>query len=185
VIEIDDSKVDLTNFIGNVIDLGMTISSRPRCPPTPPICLSSLKYPVEHPEFHGTISDEEIWKSTLNHDNYPCIMVIKCGSGSGLTVGRLNIIRSLTRVYFNGHPSQMSKEFAISPRNSESGAFSGHGDSGSESAVVDGKGRFAGLLTGGAGVSEVSDCTYLTSINFLLKRMLEHGLQTDLSSYHV
>jgi hypothetical protein len=73
---------------------------------------------------------------------------------------------------------QMSKEVTVLPCNSKSGAFSRPGDSGS--AVVDGKGRFAGLLVGGAGVTEVFDCTYLTSINFLLKRMLEHGLKANL-----
>ena len=73
----------------------------------------------------------------------------------------------------------MSKEVAVLPYNSKSDAFSGPGDSGS--AVIDGKGRFAGLLTGGAGNTEDFDCTYLTSINFLLKRMLEHGLKANLS----
>ena len=74
----------------------------------------------------------------------------------------------------------MSKEAAILPRNSKSGAFSRPGDSGS--AVIDRKGRFAGLLTGSAGVTEVFDCTYLT-INFLLKLTLEHGLKANLSPW--
>ncbi|KAF8337997.1 uncharacterized protein EI90DRAFT_3041264, partial [Cantharellus anzutake] len=185
VIEIDDSKVDFSNFVGNVIDLGTIIpideftawmSPHPTNPP-------SFKYPGNRLlKFYGTISDEEMWKlgpKTVDHHNDPSIMVIKRGYGSGLTVGRLNTIRSFTRVYFKGQPSQMSKEVAVLPRNSESGAFSKLGDSGS--VVVDGKGRFAGLLTGGAGVTEASDCTYLTSINFLLKRMLEHGLKANLS----
>ena len=29
--------------------------------------------------------------------------------------------------------------------------------------------------------TDMSDCTYVTSINFLLKRMLEHGLKANLS----
>jgi hypothetical protein len=113
-----------------------------------------------------------------NNLNDPCIMVIKRGSGSGLTVGRLNTICSFTRVCIKDKLSEMSMEVAVLPRNSKSGGFSRPGDSGS--AVIDGKGRFAGLLTGGAGVTDVSDCTYLTSINFLLKRMLEHGLKANL-----
>ena len=184
VIEIDDSKVDSTNFVGNVIDLGTTIPidefmawmfPHPANPP-------SFKYPGNRLlKFSGTISDEEMYKpgpKTLDHDNDPCIMVIKRGYGSDLTVGRLNNLRSFTRVYLKGQSGQMSKEVAVLPRNTKSGAFSGPGDSGS--AVVDGKGRLAGLLTGGAGVTEVFDCTYLTSINFLLKRMLEHGLKANL-----
>jgi len=184
VIKVDNSKIDSTNFVGNVIDLGTTIPidefttwmfPHPANP-------SSFKYPGNRLlKFSGTISDGEMWKpspKTLDHNNDPCIMVIKRGNASGLTVGCLNTIRSFTRVYFKDQPSQMSKEVAVLPRNSKSGAFSRPGDSGS--AVVDGKGRLAGLLTGGAGVTEVSDCTYLTSIDFILKRMLEHGLKANL-----
>jgi hypothetical protein len=186
VIEIDDSKIDSTNFVGNVIDLGTAFPIEEftawMCPPGTPANLPSFKYPGNRLlEFYGTISDEEMWKpspKTLNHENDLCVMVIKRGSASDLTVGRLNNIRSFTRVYFKGLPGQMSKEVAVLPRNSKSGAFSCPGDSGS--AVVDGKGRLAGLLTGGAGVTEVFDCTYLTSINFLLKRMLEYGLEANL-----
>jgi hypothetical protein len=184
VIEIDNSKVDSTNFVGNVIDLGTTIPideftawmfPHPTNPP-------SFKYPGNRLlKFSSTISDKEMWNpdpKTLDHNNDPCIMVIKRGYASDLTVGRLNTIRSFTRVYFKGQPGRMSREVAVLPRNSKSGAFSRPGDSGS--AVVDGKGRFAGLLTGGAGVTDVSDCTYLTSINFLLKRMLEYGIKANL-----
>ena len=73
----------------------------------------------------------------------------------------------------------MSKEVAVLPRSSKSGPFSKPDDSGS--AVIDGRGRIAGLLTGGAGVTDVSDCTYVTSINFLTKRMSERGLKANLS----
>jgi hypothetical protein len=184
VIEINDSKVDSTNFVGNAIDLGTTIpidvftAGMFPHPANPPL----FKYPGNRLlKFSGTISDEEMYKSgpkTLDHNNDPCIMVIKRSYASDLTVGRLNNIRSFTRVYFKGQSGQMSKEVTVLPRNSKSGAFSRPGDSGS--AVIDGKGRFAGLLIGGAGVTEVFDCTYLTSINFLLKRMLEHGLKANL-----
>lgn len=184
VIEIDNSKVSLTNFVGNVMDLGTTIPidefTAWMCPhpANPP----SFKYPGNRLlKFSSTISDEEMWKpgpKTLNHDNDLCIMVIKRGCTSDLTVGCLNTVRSFTKVYFKGQPSQVSKEVAVLPHNSKYGAFSRLGDSGS--AVVDGKGRFAGLLTGGAGVTEVFDCTYLTSINFLLKCMLKYGLKANL-----
>ncbi|KAI0002172.1 hypothetical protein BJV74DRAFT_882269 [Russula compacta] len=178
-------RLDLSNFLSNVIDLGTTIpvdefpawmSPRPANPP-------SLKHSGNHLlKFYSTISDEEMWKpspKTLDHDHDPCIMVIKRGYASDLTVGRINTIHLFTRVYFKGQPGQVSKEVTALPRNSKSGAFSGPGDSGS--AVVDGKGRFVGLLTGGAGVTEVSDCTYLTSTNFLLMRMFKHGLRANLS----
>ncbi|KAG2078877.1 hypothetical protein BDR04DRAFT_1137768 [Suillus decipiens] len=184
VIEIDNYKINSTNFVGNAIDLGITIpfqtltSWMRNHSPNP----SSLEYPWNRLlEFHDTISDEEMWKpsqKTVNHNNDPYIMVIKRVYASGLAVGRLNTIRSFTRIYFEGQLGQMSKEVAIFPRNYKSGAFSEPGDSGS--AVVDGKGRFAGSLTCGAGVADAFDCTYITSINFLVKRMLEYGLEADL-----
>jgi len=55
------------------------------------------------------------------------------------------------------------------------GPFSEPGDSGL--AVVDGKGRLAGLITSGTGIVEVFDCTYST---FLPQRMLKHGFHANI-----
>ncbi len=164
VVEIDDAKVDSTNFVGNVIDPGTTVPmnefiDRMYQHPSNP---HSFNYPGNRLlKFYNTIPDEETWKPSegvVDHNNDPCIMVMKRGYASDLTIGCLNSIRSFTRFYFKGQPGQMSKAVAILPRNSNSGAFSKPGDSGS--AVVDGKGRLAGLLTGGSGA-----CSYVTSIN--------------------
>jgi len=182
VIKIDDSKIDLTNFVGNVIDLGTTISvgnftvwMDPHRA-NPPL----FEYPGNRLlKFSGTISDEEMWRpssKTLKRDND--LMVIKRGYASDLTIGRLNTARSFTRVSFNGQPGQTSKGVAILLRNYKANAFSNPGDSGS--AVIDGKGRLAGLLTGGAGANEEFDCSYVTSIDFILKRMLEYGIEANL-----
>ena len=182
VIEIDSSKVDLTNFIGNVIDLS-TVNRNKFTAWMYPNATNphSFKYPDNGLlKVSGTIPDEEMWKlspRTLDHDNDPCIMVIQCGCTSDLTVGRLNGIRSFTRYCSKGQ-AHISKEIAVLPRNSDSGVFSCGGDSGSP--VVDGKGRLAGMITGGAGDTIVSDCTYCTSINFLKMRMLEYGLEANL-----
>ena len=51
------------------------------------------------------------------------------------------------------------------PHTFKSDAFSEGGDSGE--AVINGLGVVAGMLTGGGGASEVSDCTYVTPISFL------------------
>ena len=56
---VDDSKVDATNFVGNVIDLGTATSLLPRHSPTPPtrhqtVSSSSLKYSLKanlYPSF--------------------------------------------------------------------------------------------------------------------------------------
>jgi hypothetical protein len=129
--------------------------------------------------FFGFIPDEDMWKpnpNALDHENDPVIMVMKRGHASGLTVGRLNTIRSFTRYCFEDGDEEgiMSNVVTVLPRSSKSGPFSKPGDP--CSSVVDGKGRISGLLTGGAGVS---DCTYLTSINFLHERMAMHGLEAN------
>lgn len=73
-----------------------------------------------------------------------------------MTVGRANNIFSYTRVY-SGNITGVSKEWAILPFDNRSGPFSDKGDSGA--AVVDGHGRIGGLLTGGAGPTEIPDIT--------------------------
>jgi len=56
---------------------------------------------------------------------------------------------------------------AIVPLNKESGPFSKKGDSGF--VVVDGLGRIAGILTGGSGLTDSSDLTYVTPIEFIME----------------
>ena len=185
VIEVSKAKVNKTNFTGNAIDLG-AISSKD---------LKSWMYPhisnphsFDYPEdrllkITGTISDKEMGKPssrTIDQQGDPCIMVIQRGYASGLTVGRLNNIRSFRRTYFEGIPGQMSKEVAVFPRDSKAGPFSKCGDSGA--AVVDGRGRLAGILMGGTGggTISISDCTYVTSINFILDRLSHYGLKANL-----
>ena len=131
--------------------------------------------------FSGTVSDEEMRSpppGTRGQENDPVIMVLKNGNTSGLTVGRLNNIRSFVRHYFKGEPGETSKEVAVLPRSSESGAFSATGDSGS--VVVDGKGRVCGMLIGGDGATDVSDVAFVTSISFLLKRLREQGINANI-----
>ncbi|KAF8333698.1 hypothetical protein F5887DRAFT_993030 [Amanita rubescens] len=171
VVKVDASKINATNFVGNVIDLGIDVTMQnftswmfPQAGNPP-----SFKYPGNRlHELSGFIPDEEMWKSDpkiLGHDNDPAIMVMKRGHATGLTVGQLNTMRSFARYYFDDEfhlpkddvSLMMSKEVSVLPRNSKSGPFSEPGDSGS--SVVDGKGRIAGLMTGGAGDTNVSDCT--------------------------
>ncbi|KAI6095387.1 hypothetical protein F5141DRAFT_1221984 [Pisolithus sp. B1] len=156
VIEEEKSKLDSTNFTGNVIDLSTDIDideftawMYPHLTNPP-----SFEYPGDcvH-KVHGTIPDVEILKPNPNaHDHEPntVIMVMKHGQGTGLTVRCLNTICSFTRHYFKGEP-----------------------------AVVDAKGRLAGLLTGGAGTTNMSDCTYIMSISFIYKHMLLNSLEAN------
>ena len=183
VVEILPSLISKLNFIGNAIDLGSVEVDE----------LTAWMYPhnanphsFEYPgdrllRFFGTVPDEEMYKpdsKTKDQDNDPVIMVLKNGNTTGLTVGRLNTIRAFTRTYFKNEPGKMAKGIAVLPRTSKSSPFSEKGDSGS--VVVDGKGRVCGILTGGDGATDVSDCTFVTSINFIVKRLRAHGIQANI-----
>lgn len=183
VVQIEPSMISKLNFICNAIDLGsvdvdeLTAWMYPH-PANP----TSFKYPIDRLlRFSGTVSDQEMFRpnpKNKDHDNDPVIMVLKKGNTSDLTVGRLNTIRAFTREYFEGKPGEMSKEVGVLPRNSKSGPFSYRGDSGS--VVIDGKGRVCGILTGGDGATDVSDCTYVTSINFLIKRLADYKIKANI-----
>lgn len=166
VIEVEPSKVNASNFDGNVIDLGTRIPAI-RNPTT-------FKYPDNRLlMLRGTISDDEMrHPAAFDQNGDKCLMVIKRGKTTGLTIGRANIFSYTRQIFGHGDP-QISKEWTILPLDTKSGAFSDKGDSGS--VIVDGRGRIGGLLTG-TGVTTSSDITYATPIDFLLKRMQENGL---------
>ncbi|KAG9019614.1 hypothetical protein FRB90_012460 [Tulasnella sp. 427] len=178
VIEIDASKIDKGNFKGNAIDLGTLIPVgefvRMICPNY--MNDRTFKYPAfRNLKLQGTIPYDEM-RSPRALDQYgkPCLMVVKRGYGSGLTVGRANNFFSYVRSYMDDGSVQTSKEWAILPRDSKSRSFAEQGDSGS--VIVDGSGRIGGLLTGGAGDPDDLDITYATPIDFLLKSMEQNGL---------
>ncbi|KDR77004.1 hypothetical protein GALMADRAFT_155693 [Galerina marginata CBS 339.88] len=183
VIEIYPSMIGKLNFVGNIMDLSslprhkLKMSIKPH--QSPPGNLPSFKYPLLR--FSGTISDEEMFSPNTkfkHQDNDPVIMVIKNGGMSNLTVGRLNNIRAFVREYVNDQPGEMSKELCVLPRDHKSGPFSARGDSGS--AVIDGIGRVCGIITGGDGSTDNNDCTFVTSINFLLKRLQSFGIDANI-----
>ncbi|KAH9947232.1 hypothetical protein B0H21DRAFT_821995 [Amylocystis lapponica] len=183
VVEMHPTKIGKLNFIGNAIDLGsievgkLTAWMHPH-----PASLSSFEYPGDRLlRCSGTVSDQEMFRPdprNKDHDDDPVIMVLKNGKTSKLTVGRLNTIRAFVREHNNGVAGKMSKEISVMPRNSKSGPFSKPGDSGS--VVIDATGRICGILTGGDGATGVSDCTFVTSINFLVKRLAAFGIKANI-----
>ncbi|KAH8111913.1 hypothetical protein DFH11DRAFT_556970 [Phellopilus nigrolimitatus] len=185
VIEIDGSKIDASNFNGNAIDLLTHVPvDKFTAMMHPPNAKNarSFSYPFDRLlRLKDTIPEDEMRRpAAADQNGEPGLMVLKRGGASGLTVGRANNICSYARYYPPYYINdETSKEWAILPRNSESGPFSKNGDSGS--VVVDGRGRMGGLLTGGTGrhasLSESQlDITYATPVDFILKRMQEHGL---------
>ncbi|EGO23607.1 hypothetical protein SERLADRAFT_416027 [Serpula lacrymans var. lacrymans S7.9] len=177
IIEVDGDKIDKLNFKGNVIDLGTEIPAREfteKMYPNPRN-RTSFKYPTDRLlRLWGTIPDEEMRRPTmLDQNEEQCLMVIKNGSASGVTIGRATGIMSYICEYFNDGNHYTSKEWTIIPCDTKSGVFSTPGDSGA--VVVDGIGRVGGLLTGGAGTTDSSDITYATPISFLLKSIKANG----------
>jgi hypothetical protein len=204
VIEVDPLKVTVeTNFKGNVMYLGTApVALENEMNPDPG---NRARFEFEFPESHllklgGIISDEDM----RNPDEL--LVVMKRGKTSGLTVGHANNVVSLTRRYEDAGPNGVSKEWAILARDGTSAAFSlkekhgiafsDRGDSGA--AVVDGRGRIGGLITGGVGrhilkldaygrivesepapVGAAVDITYATPMSFILQRLEHAGFAVD------
>ncbi|KAF8995984.1 hypothetical protein BDQ17DRAFT_1429957 [Cyathus striatus] len=145
LIELDRSKINWSNFRGNVVDLGMT-----------------------EDEF-GVVPEDELTRPR-NQDKtgQPYIKLIKNGGGTKTSVGFGNGIKSFVREYFSDGTEQTSLEFAILAQEKHS-VFSNQGDSGA--VIVDSEGRAAALLIGGCGYEESTDITYATSFEWLLERI--------------
>lgn len=177
VIEMDTSRFDAKNFQGNAMDFGMEINDaagnflREICPNTTDF--EKIKYPIDRLlTLEGTIPQEGIrHPTTLDGRGNPCLIVLKRGTGTGLTVGFSNNIPSFVREYFDGKEPETSMMWAILPRSDKSGPFSESGDSGA--VVADNFGRVGGLITGGTAYVESPDITYATPIEFLLKCVCE------------
>ena len=172
VIKIDPDMIDAKNFMGNVIDLGTKYS---------PDVLMKMMYPnpknghsFTHPDdrllwLFGSIPMKDMrHPPDIDQDDEACLMVVKDGNTTGLTIGRANGVRSLQRNYKDG-PTGYSLEWTIVSYDTMSGPFSRPGDSGA--VVADGRGRIGGIITGGSGVTDENDVTYATSIHFLMKRI--------------
>ena len=139
-----------------------------------PTARTSFKYPRGRLlQFRGVIKEHELRHPTmLDRNGEECLLVIKNGKGTGVTIGRATGIMSFVREYFEDGTHGTSMELAIYPYGHGDGAFSAPGDSGS--IVVDGKGRIVGLLTGGAGMTDSTDVTYATPFYWLFERIKEH-----------
>ena len=184
LVEIDGSKIDAASFTGNAIDLGTQIAPDEftRLMNPNPKNRHAFKYPTNRLfKVQGIVSDEEMRRPTVLYQNDdPCLVVMKRGNTTGLTVGRANDILSYVREYYDNGDTQTSKEWAIFSYNDKSGPFSDKGDSGS--GIVDCLGRLGGLLTGGDGVSESSDVTYATPVFFILDSLKANGYKVTVEA---
>ena len=163
VIKVDSSEVDPCKFRDNFIDLGNKLSL---------VQLTEMMYPNAKnshsfdfpwdrlPPLHGTIGFDEMWKSTMyDRGGKRCLLVLKNGRTTRLTVGRLNNIFSFTRRCFIDDDG-IAMEWSIL-------LFSAKGDSGS--VVVDSVGRIGGIFTGSGGALDSSDVTDAIPLDFVLE----------------
>jgi hypothetical protein len=129
---------------------------------------SGFEYPYDRLlPLQGIISEDSMrHPDTVDHDGEACLYVVKDGLTTGVTIGRATGIFSHVREYYYNQTSQTSIEWTILPYDNDSGVFSADGDSGS--VIVDSRGRYGGLLTGGAGRGLSFDVTYATPIWWLL-----------------
>ena len=132
---------------------------------------TTFKYPDNRLlPLHSTITEERMCEpDMLDHDNEACLLVIKNGNATGITIGRASGIFSFV---LDDDIAQESMEWAIYNIDNKSGVFSAPGDSGS--IIVDGLGRIGGLLTGGTGKTETSDVTYATPMWWLWPCIKQH-----------
>ncbi|KAF8606534.1 hypothetical protein BDV93DRAFT_520820 [Ceratobasidium sp. AG-I] len=182
IIDTELSKIDTAKFKGNMIDLGTKIGSgeftqkmranlRDR---------QAFRYPGDRLlRLKGFITDEEMRSPlTLDENGDPCLIVLKHGHGTGLTVGRANDVRSVVRNYHQEDATSFSLEWAIVSLDKKSRPFADIGDSGA--VVADGRGRIGGIITGGAGSTDSKDITYASSINSVME-----GIKAKFPSAHI
>jgi hypothetical protein len=127
-----------------------------------PVDRANYQYPKDSLlQAYGVVKDAEIRDpQQLDVHNEKCLLVVKNGLTTGTTFGRANGLESFTRVYRDYSIGHTSIEIAVLPYDKSHGKFSHAGDSGS--IVLARDGRIVGMLTGGAGLTDENDITYLT-----------------------
>jgi hypothetical protein len=119
-------------------------------------------------QARGVIQLEDIHNPKhLDANGEQCLLVVKNGLTTGTTIGRVLGMESYTRVYKEDKIDKTSVEIGVLPYENMKGPFSDAGDSGS--IVLDRSGRILGMLTGGAGLINRTDVTYVTPYWFLDK----------------
>ena len=124
----------------------------------------AFKYPEGHQlRINGIISKElSVNPDPLDDNDLPCLIVLKDGDTTDLTVGRATGMESFVR---DDDTEEESIELAVYNYDKKSGVFSAKGDSGS--LVVDGLGRMVGLLhdVTSKGGLDTADVSYVTPMH--------------------
>ncbi|KIK77058.1 hypothetical protein PAXRUDRAFT_779193 [Paxillus rubicundulus Ve08.2h10] len=162
LIKLHCEKIDWEAFKGNVIDLGTNISvdnfmSKMYPHPT---ARTAFKYPHGHLlQLQDFLNEDELrHPKTHNANGEACLLVIKNGNSTSVTISRATGIMSFVHEYFEDGTHEVSMELAIYPYGNKGGTFSAPGDS--YSIIADSKGHIVNLLTGSAGQIDSTDVMY-------------------------
>ncbi|KAN0081180.1 hypothetical protein V8E55_008804 [Tylopilus felleus] len=164
LIELYNDKIDWTMFKGNKLWVGgkLSISEYGNTMFPQPQDRKNYSYPEDGLlQANDFVREAEMRNpQQLDVHGEKCLLVVKNGLTTGTTVGRVNGLESFRRIYEDYGISHKSLEIAVLPYNKTHGKFSDAGDSGS--VVLDRGGRIVGILTGGSGLTDETNITYLT-----------------------
>ena len=182
MVQVKSSIIFKFNFIGNAIDFDFINVNELTARIYPhPTNQTSFKYPNNcFLQFTSTISDQKMHKLNLknkDHHNNLIIMVSMKGNTSDLCVGCLNTIHAFIYKYFTDKFNKISK-VSILPSNSKSGPFSHCKNS--KFIIINSKGEVYRMFTDRDKATDVSDCTYLTLINFLLRHLADYRIKANI-----
>ncbi|KAI2601843.1 hypothetical protein GGR54DRAFT_634465 [Hypoxylon sp. NC1633] len=164
LIEIYHDKIDWGSFRGNKVFVGErgTIDQFARamwpqasdgkdfcCPPDGLL------------QANGIVQDAEIRNPRhLDVHNQKCLLVVKNGTTTGTTFGRVNGLESFIRSHAEYGIYETSMELAVLRISKQHNTFSRSGDSGS--IVLTRTGKILGIITRGEGPTDNTDVTYIT-----------------------
>jgi len=138
----------------------------------------TFKYPENRQlRIRGIVTQELLANpDVFDGDGQPCLIVLKDGSTTDLTVGRYAGLES----FLSDEGAVESVELAIYNYDKKSGPFSSKGDSGS--LIFDSLGRMVGLLHSGKSKSPSTSAhiTYATPVWWLVSRIKDRYPHADL-----
>ncbi|KDQ61043.1 hypothetical protein JAAARDRAFT_709558 [Jaapia argillacea MUCL 33604] len=173
LIELNRAKYNWDTFQGNVIHLGSKLNRYQFLKKMYPDAetRTNFKYPRGGlMQLRKIVTHDELRRPTmLDANGEDCIIVVKNGSTTGATLGRVSGIESFVREYKDYAIHSTSREIAVYAYSNKDGAFSAPGDSGS--VVGDANYSIVGMLIGGAGQKDSTDVTYVSAYAFLDERI--------------
>ncbi|KAH9948859.1 hypothetical protein B0H21DRAFT_882225 [Amylocystis lapponica] len=180
LVELNRAKFNWDAFRGNVIHLGSKLTRYQFMKMYPDAeTRANFRYPPGGlMPLRAIVTYDELRHPTmLDANGETCLIVVKNGATTGLTLGRATGIESFVREYKGAAIHSTSREIAVYPYSNKDGAFSAPGDSGS--VVADANHGIVGMLIGGAGGQTGStDVTYVSayaSLNERIKQAFPHS----------